>query len=208
VASQPLTPKLGTRLAITAGGGARITRVYPGTQAAAAGLQVGDVLVAIDGMEIPARRPEDSEVLARQIRQYKAGSKAVFTLWREGRKLDLTVELEAQPTPPAEVAWWEDVQLEFAVRDVAFDDRVRLQLAPAEQGVLVESSTLAGWAYLAGLRNDDLVQRAGGAPVGSVAELRRARDEAVKGGRDWWVLLVRRRGETFFVELNLKPAKS
>ena len=207
VASQPLTPKLGTRLGINAGGGARVTRIYPDTQAAAAGLQVGDVLLAIDGMEISARRPEDSDVLARQIRQYKAGTSAVFTLWRDGKKLDLPVLLDPQPTPAAEMAWWEDTRLEFAVRDLAFDDRVRLQLAPGETGVLVENSTLAGWAYLAGLRTDDLVQRAGDTPVATVAELRRARDEAVKAGREWWVLLARRRGESFFIEINLKPAK-
>jgi S1-C subfamily serine protease len=105
------------------------------------------------------------------------------------------------------MAWGEDTRLEFAVRDLAFDDRVRLQLAPDETGVLVETSTLAGWAYLAGLRTDDLVQRAGDTPVTSVAELRRARDEAVKSGREWWVLLARRSGESFFVEINLKPAK-
>src|SRR5262249_41376424 len=73
VASQPLTPKLSTRLGIKADGGVRLTRVYPGTKAEEAGLRVGDVIVAIDGAEVPARRPEDTDVLARQIRQYPAG---------------------------------------------------------------------------------------------------------------------------------------
>jgi S1-C subfamily serine protease len=169
---------------------------------------VGDVVVALDGVPVTARRAEDSDVFARQIRQYKAGTPAVFTLWRDGQKMDLPVTLEVQPTPPGEMPWWEDLQLEYAVRDLAFDDRMRLQLAPEITGVLVESAVQAGWASLAGLRGDDLILQAGGKPVGNVTELRAARDEAVRQAGEWWVLLVQRRGETLFVEINLKPAKS
>ena len=36
-----------------------------------------------------------------------------------------------------------------------------------------------------------------------------ARGVAMKRNRDdWWVLLVQRRGQTLFVEINLKPLKS
>jgi serine protease Do len=206
-ASQPLTPKLAARLGIKNGSGARLTRIYPGTQAEKAGLRVGDVVLALDGVEVPARRPEDTEVLARQIRQYRAGTAVVFTLWREGEKIDLNVTLEQQPTPAPEMPWWEDTDLEFSARDIAFDDRVRLQLLPHVKGVLIESALPAGWAALAGLRSDDVVEKAGDEPIASLAELKRAREEAVGSGRDWWVLMVRRRGQTLFVEINLKPAK-
>jgi serine protease Do len=207
-ASQPLTAKLSARLGIKADGGARLTRIYPGTQAEAAGLKVGDVIVAIDGAEVPARRPEDTDVLARQIRQYRNNANAVFTLWRDGRKLDVPVTLEQQPVPAADMPRWQDLQLEFTARDIAFDDRVRLQLATTAQGVIVESAVPAGWAALGGLRSDDVIERAGETPVLVVADLTRARDEAAASGKAWWVLLVRRRGQTLFVEINLKSAKS
>jgi len=208
VASQPLTPKLNKRLGInSADGGARLTRIYPGTEAEKAGLLVGDVILAIDGSAVTARRAEDSDVLARQIRQYKAGTSAAFSLWRDGKKIDLPVLLEAQPRPPAEMPWWEDIRLEFSVHELAFDDRVRLQLAPNVTGVVVESATPAGWAELAGLRGDDLVLTAGGTAVKSVEDLHRLRDEAVRSEKSWWVLQVQRRGQTLFVEINLKPAK-
>jgi serine protease Do len=206
-ASQPLTPKLMARLGIKAESGVRLTRIYPGTQAETAGLKVGDVVLTLDGQPVTAKRSEDSEVFARQIRQYRAGTSAVFGLWREGQKLDLPVTLEVQPVPPAEMAWWEDTELEFAVRDLAFDDRVRLQFDPEVTGVLVESTVPAGWASLAGLRGDDLIQKAGDEKVATVAELKRARQDAVKAGRKWWVLLVQRRGQTMFVEIQLKSAK-
>ena len=206
VASQPLTPKLSTRLAIKAEGGARVTRVYPGTKAEAAGLQVGDVILAIDGSAVTARRPEDTDVLARQIRQYRSGAAAKFSLWREGAAKELDVVLEEQPAPPAEMPWWQDPDLEFSAREIAFDDRVRLQIGPDAKGAIVESAVPAGWAALAGLRADDVIEQAGGAPITGVEDLKRAR--AAAEGKAWWVLLVRRRGQTLFVEINLKPTKS
>lgn len=207
IASQPLTPKLATRLEIKGEGGARVTQVYAGTKAEAAGLKVGDVILAIDGTPVPARRPEDSDVLARQIRQYKTGSTAVFSLWREGKTLDLNVPLEIQPVPAAEMAWWEDLQLEFSARDLAFDDRVKLQLPPDAKGALIESAVPAGWAALAGLRSNDVVVKAGETTVDNLADLKQAREQAAGSGREWWVLLVKRGGQTLFVEINLKPTK-
>lgn len=207
-ASQPLTPKLGARLRITAESGARLTRVYPGTEAEKAGLQVGDVVLAIDGTPVAARRPEDTDVLARQVRQYRSGTSAAFTLWRDGQMLTKNVLLEPQPTPAAEMPWWEDTDLEFSAHDLAFEDRVRLQLPREASGVLVESALPAGWAALAGLRGDDVIEMAGGTPVRTVAELQAARTQAVGGDQPWWVLLVRREGRTLFVEINLKPARS
>lgn len=207
VASQPLTQKLRGHLRIAASGGARLTRIHPDTQAAKAGLQVGDVITAIDGQPVEARRAEDSDVLARQIRQYRAGTTAAFTVWRAGTTLELPVTLEAQPMPAAEMPWWEDPDLEFSAHDLAFDDRVRLQLPGGLRGVLVESAVPAGWAALAGLRGDDVILEAGGAPVASVGELDAARQKAAQQHASWWVLLVHRRGQTLLVEISLKPAK-
>ncbi|MEO6246844.1 MAG: PDZ domain-containing protein [Opitutaceae bacterium] len=204
-ASQPLTPKLSTRLGIKSEGGARLTRIYPGTNAEAAGLQVGDVILALDGTPVSARRPEDTDVLARQIRQYRTGTSAKFSLWRDGAAKDLEVVLEEQPVPPAEMAWWPDLQLEFSAREIAFDDRVRLQLGTGARGAIVESAAPAGWAALAGLRADDVIESAGGVAVENLADLKRAREQVVASGKAWWVLLVRRRGQTLFVEITLKP---
>jgi serine protease Do len=208
VASQPLTVRLGNRLGLKADGGARLTRVYPGTPAATAGLRVGDIVLAVDGDPVTARRAEDADAFATQIRQYSPGSTAVMTVWRDGQTLSLPVGLVTQPVPPSEMPWWHDEQLEYSVRELAFDDRVELELDPALQGVLVESADLAGWASLAGLDAEDLILKAGGQSVASVADLRRARQEAARAGRDWWVLLVERHGQTLFVEINLKPLKS
>jgi serine protease Do len=206
--SQPLTPKLSAQLNLDAPGGVRLTRIYPGTQAEKAGLQIGDIILAIDGMPVPARRAEDTDVLARQIRQYRIDTVADFTIWREGRTTDVKVTLEQQPVPAAEMPRWDDDELEYTAREISFDDRVRLQIPTDAKGVLIQSAIAAGWASLAGLRADDLVEFAGGTRVTTIDDLRQARERAVADGEGWWVLLVRRRGQTLFVEINLKPINS
>ncbi len=209
VDSQPLTPKLNKRLGINSGdGGARITRIYAGTDADKAGLRVGDVLLDLDGIPIAERRAEDREILDQLIRQYKVGSTAMVRLWRDGNALEVPVVLDVQPKPTAEMPLWEDEKLEFEVRDLSFDDRTRLQLDPSARGVLVSTTTRAGWAELAGLHGDDLILSAADIPVNSVEDLRQARAAAVKAGKRWWVLKVERRGETLFVEINLSHLKS
>jgi len=209
VDSQPLTPKLNKRLGINSDdGGARVTRVFDGADAQKAGLKVGDVLLDLDGAPIAERRAEDSEVLERQIRQYKVGSVTTIQVWRDGATIEIPVTLEVHPKPPAEMPLWEDEKLEFEVRDLAFNDRTRLQLAPTANGVLVSTTTPSGWAELAGLHGDDLVVAAGGLPVTSVDELKKSRTDAVKAGQSWWVLQVERRGQTSFIEINLSHLKT
>jgi len=205
IASQPLTLKLGNQLNISSNGGVRITRVYEGTKAAEAGLQVGDVLTAIDGMAIEARREEDADFLDRMIRQYRVGTEVALSVWRDGRQVSIPVSLELQPPPVAEQAEWEDLTLEYEVRDLAFDDRVRLQLPLETTGVLVSNVIRAGWANLAGLRADDLILEVNDTPVSTVAELQERRNAIVDSeDEEWLLLLIRRGGETEFVEISLK----
>lgn len=155
-----------------------------------------------------ARRVDDTDVFARQIRAYRPGTEAVFSVWRDGQVREIPVRLEIEPVPTAEMPRWEDEGLEFAARDLAFADVARLQLPAQERGVLVENAVSAGWASLGGLHTDDVILQADGRPVTTVAELRRAREAAVRAGGNWWVLLVERDGETLFVEINLKQLRS
>ena len=208
VAVQPLTQKLATRLGVKAESGVRLTRIHEGTRAAAAGLRVGDVVLKIDDEPVTARRVEDQDAFARQIRQYRADTEVTLTIWRDGTLMPLKVMLEKQPTPAPELPTYEDDNFELTVRELAFDDRARLQLALDEPGLIVESTIAAGWAALAGLRNDDLLLEAAGTPLTHVEDFRKARDAALKGDRGWWVLRIKRAGRIHFVEINLKPLKT
>jgi serine protease Do len=205
ISSQPLTQKLSKQLGIASEGGVRITRIYPGTPAETAGLRVGDVVMALDGESVAVRREEDSEVFDRQVRQYRPGTEATFSVWRDGKTIELPVKLEREPAPTAEMFRWEDEQLEFEARELAFEDMARMQLSPGLKAALISSVVPAGWAALAGLRTNDLVLAADGHPISSVADLKASREAAFRSKQQWWVLEVQRARESLFVEINLKP---
>jgi S1-C subfamily serine protease len=77
---------------VTGLAGSVIVSISPGTAAADAGLQLGDVVVAVDGDRIG-----DFTDLAAVIRNYAAGDTVVLEVDRDGEVLFLTVVLGARP---------------------------------------------------------------------------------------------------------------
>jgi serine protease DegQ len=71
--------------------GALVLQVVPGSAASKAGLQPGDVIVALDGRTI--RSVED---LLAALRPHRPGDLVHLTVWRTGRKLDVPVRLSGR----------------------------------------------------------------------------------------------------------------
>jgi S1-C subfamily serine protease len=69
-------------------GGALISEIVPGSGAEAAGLQVGDLVIAIDGEEISSMTE-----LASRIRSAQPGDDVHLTVVRAGNSVDVTVTL-------------------------------------------------------------------------------------------------------------------
>lgn len=72
--------------------GAEVGKVTDGSPAAQAGIQVGDVVVAIDGKPVGG-----SDSLAAYVRAMAAGEKATLLVVRDGKTLSVEVTLAAQP---------------------------------------------------------------------------------------------------------------
>lgn len=73
-------------------GGVKVIGVTPGSPAAKAGFQVGDMLTAINGMSMGSDALKNSYV---QIN--KVGSTNKYTVQRAGKSIDLQVTLEKMP---------------------------------------------------------------------------------------------------------------
>ncbi len=73
-------------------GGALIESVEPGSAAEAAGIEAGDLVVAIDGSAI-----EGIEDLAGQVRSRHAGDTVEVTVVRDGEEQTVTVTLGERP---------------------------------------------------------------------------------------------------------------
>jgi len=72
--------------------GALVAQAEPDTPAAEAGIESGDVIVAVDGEEV-----EDSRDLARTIARRDPGETVTVTIWRGGETQDLEVQLGELP---------------------------------------------------------------------------------------------------------------
>ncbi|SDF19850.1 serine protease, S1-C subfamily, contains C-terminal PDZ domain [Thermus arciformis] len=104
VSLEELPPVLLRAVGLTTAQGAMVDRVEPGSPAARAGLRgasrdaqgrllaLGDVILAVNGTPV-----KDKVDVVRRIARYRPGDRVRLTLWREGRRLEVTLTLMARP---------------------------------------------------------------------------------------------------------------
>lgn len=208
VATQIVLKDLAKRLDIPGTSGFRITRVYPGTKAAAADLRVGDVIVSINGEKIAPRGNQDSKALERKIRSLDIDQDATLGVLRDARPLDVKVSLERTRLGPDEARRDQNRDFELTVRELTFFDRDDNQWDESVGGVLVEQVEEAGWAGLGGLASGDLIQKIGDHVITDLASYRAAMDDIAKAQpeRISFVVLRGIRTQYKFVEPEWKPS--
>ena len=74
--------------------GAYVNQVNEGSAAEKAGLQQGDIILALDGQSVSG-----AGELTSMVRQYHAGDSAVITVNRDGEEIDLDVVFDEKPQP-------------------------------------------------------------------------------------------------------------
>ena len=205
---QVLTPELADAIGEVADGigvkgrtGVRVSRVLGGS-AAKAGLQVGDILTAIDGNAIEASQPTDAELFATMIRRYQDRTQVALSVIRNGKELTVPVTLDASPRLAREMKKFEDVNFEFRVRDVASADRLQERLPENESGVIVDAVREGGWAALGHLAEGDFLMAIDGTSVPDVESVQKKMNAIADAKPSAVVFQVRRGIRTFFVELQ------
>lgn len=197
---QVLTRDLADQLGVAGRSGVRVTRVL--REAATGGLDVGDIITAIDGDQVQASQTSDADLFATMIRQYKIGSTVELSVRRGAEDRKLSVTLESSPRLPREMKKYEDRDFEFRVRDVAAADRTSAGLPEGQPGVLVETVREGGWAALGHLADGDVILAIDGDTVADVAAVQAKMERIVKEKAESVVMRVRRGIRTFFVELQ------
>jgi S1-C subfamily serine protease len=197
---QVVTRDLADKLGLAGAGGVRVTRVLapPGQP----GLQVGDIITAIDGTEVQASQTSDADLFATMIRQYRIGSTVELIVRRGSEQRKLAVTLGASPRLPREMKKYEDRDFEFRVRDIAAADRTAAGLPETQPGVLVEAVREGGWAALGHLADGDVILAIDGAAVADVAAVQQKMERVAREKPSALVLTVRRGIRTFFVEMQ------
>ncbi len=199
VKTQVLTEKVADAMGIAGRKGFRVTQVFPWTKAQEGGLQPGDALVAMDGEELDACRPQDAEDLRRTIEDMSIGDEVEFGVIRAGAELKITVELEESPASAVDVETVKQEEFEFAVRETTFMDRVKFKLPKEVEGLLVTEATRGGWAHIAGLLINDLLISINGRAVADTKTFEEVMRDVLAARPKVIQLFVRRGQRTHFV---------
>jgi len=174
--------------------GALVSSVEAGGPADKAGLRVGDVVQRLGGKAVL-----DSGDLPALICQELPGQRTQLGIWRQGKALELGVQLGDANDKTATVAQIDPVagkgRLGLALRPLSPDEQ---RSAGITGGLLVER-VQQGPAALAGLQQGDVLLAINGAQVNDLAQLQAAVAHAEKSV----ALLIQRNGDQIFVPVRL-----
>jgi serine protease Do len=179
--------------------GALVSSVEKDGPAAKAGLQPGDVILAVNNKPI-----ERYGELSGNIAAMKPGTDATLDVWRGGKKLAVTVKItelkEQQQTAKSgggkqkEHATNQAAQLGLTVRQL---DAQEKEQAETQGNLVVEEVT--GPAASAGVQPGDIILGVNGKRVKTVTELQ----EAAKSSGKNVALLIQREDAQIFVPLRI-----
>ncbi len=204
VSIQAVTPDLADGLGLDKAEGALVADVVPGSPAAAAGLQQGDVILAVEDTDI-----EELRDLPRVIAEIRPGATADIDVWRDGRRIAVDARI-GQSDEPVEVA---------AASAAGADDMLGLSLSRLDQqarrdfgigddiaGVVITDVSPDSVALEKGLRPGDVIVSVGKDDVASPADVNAGIRSAEEADRGSVLLLVARDDNQRFVALPLDEA--
>jgi serine protease Do len=197
VTVQPITSDLARSLQLEAISGALVNAVEPKSPAERAGLQRGDVVVAINGQAIA-----DGNELRNKVAQFGPGANVELTIVREGKTHKRSATLQELPSKTASAATPESRDDEGTAAGLMVEpltpQRARQMGLDDESGLLVTRVNPDGPAAEAGVRSGDVIQQVDGRPVNSAEALRKS---LARGERPALVL-VRRGEQDLFLTLE------
>ncbi len=195
VTVQPLTKELADSFGLKEARGALVSSVEPGSPAAKAGFQPGDVIVRVNDQPV-----EQSSDLPRVIGDTKPGTAITLQVLRQGSTKDLHVQVGRVPDEKVAKADTEEQnakpqgKLGLAVRPLTGEERKQTGI---ENGLVVENAT--GPAARAGIQAGDVILGVNNQPVKNLEQLQQAVDKA-KGNI---ALLVQRENARVYVPIKI-----
>jgi serine protease Do len=200
---QDVTPEIAQLLNLPRPQGVLVAQVEPKSPAAEAGIQRGDVILAMNGRNI------DSYTTFRdQIAALRPGTRVQLTISREGQTLERTVTLGERPTETARAAPRptptpeeprQTLGVEVQNLSQGLAQRFGYQMG---QGVIVTAVAPESPADAAGIQPGDLITSVNRQPVTSVDEFARAIRQARGAGKA--LLHVQRRDVSQFVVVTFR----
>ncbi|HEM48997.1 MAG TPA: PDZ domain-containing protein, partial [Caldithrix sp.] len=136
--------------------GVLVNTIITDSPAENAGLLAGDIITAIDNVEVAAEKDSDLEEFRKLIREQK-DSNVIFKVFRDTKLFDVKVELGATPISQYLADEVSNETLGLSVKELTQDIILAKQLDWEMEGVWVSKVERAGWVDVAGLSVGDLV---------------------------------------------------
>jgi serine protease Do len=198
VEMQALSKELASYMALPTRSGVLIGYVYRSSPAEKAGLEVGDVLVLLDGQPVEVQRDEEMGSFAERILRAGADAELSLEFLRDGARRKTTVRLAAAPRSVREALTLKVDELDLTVREITYDYVATRFLEPDQPGVVVVQPPVGVSSNQNRVAPGDLLVRVGDEPVADftafrelIGRIREAKPEEV-------VLFIERGRESFF----------
>jgi len=189
ISRDPLSKDTAKELGLPNTSGAMISSVTPGSPAAKAGLQRGDVITEYNGRPV-----SDSDALVNMVVATKPGSTVPVTIYRDNQRKTLSItpgelDLEAEANggrpprnadsnqPDDQTATDFGMQLESITPDAAR----QLEIPRGRGGAIVADVDRDSAAARAGVQPNDVILEVNRQPVSSVSQVTRALQTATAG---------------------------
>ena len=151
---QIITPK---SLHLENSKGALVGDVIPGGPAAKAGLKENDVVVGYRGKEIP-----DSGTFRNRVADTPIGQEAKLTVWRDGKKVELTVKVGSLEDSTKILAVYAKSRLGAEIRNISPQEGEKWGL---HQGVVITALEAKSPLRKAGFEVGDVILGINGQPI-------------------------------------------
>ena len=199
---QDVTPEISESLGLQGRKGAIVSDLTPGGPSEAAGLKPGDVVLAINGHDVTS-----ASDLTRQVGVAHAGEVVHLQVRRDGKVQDIDLKSGTRPSDAILAKNdFKDPGPNGAEQDIPRVLGMRL-VPRTEGGLTVQGVSLSSDAGEKGVRQGDVILRAGDKHTNTVADLASAVAEARHAGRENLLLMVSHGGRQVFVPIKLAPAK-
>ncbi len=187
---QDLNPDLARYFGVKKG--VVITRVFENSPGAQAGLERGDVIVAMDGRPV-----EDRETFFQRLAGYTAGNRVRLRVLRRGKEAERTVETREIPDEYVEYLAKEWLGLEVTPNSRALARKYGLF---TDRGMVIVRVTPRSAAARAGIERGDVLRQINDQRVDSAPAFREAVLAASQ--RETVVLVVQRGRVAYYVTLT------
>ena len=165
-----------------------------------AGVRQGDVILSIG-----KRKISSTEDYNARIRDFAAGDRLDFSLWRQGREKDVSVEARIYPLQKAPELAYERIGLEVD-SVAAARQRFGKRRVPAETGAVITAIRNNSSLARSGVKPGDTIRQIEDLPITDPQDFYRAVVRYRK--KETIVVLLQRKTQRYFITIRMVPAKN